>query len=118
MVPTRELTVPLVTEVPLAVEEVEIEAPWLPVMPTLDGVATPADAPTWFPVVDVVDVAGGTAWPIPIGFWKIGFDCVLTGAPARPIGDADPLEDPLPAPEPAPVPAPPPPPLATAGSVA
>ena len=28
-VPTVELTVPLVTEVPLAVEVVEIEAPWL-----------------------------------------------------------------------------------------
>jgi hypothetical protein len=44
-VPTVELTLPLVIEVPLAVEVVEIEAPWLPVTPTLDGVATPDDAP-------------------------------------------------------------------------
>jgi hypothetical protein len=44
-VPTLELTLPLVIEVPLAVEVVEIEAPWLPVTPTLDGVATPDDAP-------------------------------------------------------------------------
>ncbi len=45
MVPTVELTVPLVIEVPVAVEVVEIEAPWLPVMPTLDGVAVPDEAP-------------------------------------------------------------------------
>jgi hypothetical protein len=44
-VPTVELTLPLVIEVPVAVEVVEIEAPWLPVTPTLDGVATPDDAP-------------------------------------------------------------------------
>jgi len=46
IVPTLELTVPLVAEVPLPVEFVEIEAPWLPVTPTLDGVAVPDDAPT------------------------------------------------------------------------
>lgn len=38
-VPTLELTVPLVAEDPLADEVVEIEEPWLPLMPTLDGVA-------------------------------------------------------------------------------
>jgi hypothetical protein len=118
-VPTLELTVPLVAEVPLAVELVEIEAPWLPVMPTLDGVAVPDEAP----FVDVVDVAAGATWPIPMGFWKVELGCVLTGAPERPMGDADPLEDPVPEPvpapelEPAPVPEPPPPPpLAKAGS--
>jgi hypothetical protein len=46
MVPALELTVPLVIDVPLAVEDVEIEAPWLPVTPTLDGVAVPAPTPT------------------------------------------------------------------------
>jgi hypothetical protein len=82
------------------------------------------------PVVDVVDVAGGATCPIPMGFWNVGFDCVLTGAPERPMEAADPLEDPVPdpvpAPDPAPVPEPlpewpapeppPPPPLAKAGS--
>jgi hypothetical protein len=73
------------------------------------------------PLVDVVDVAGGATWPIPIGFWKVELDCVLTGAPERPMEAADPLEDPVPEPVPelAPVPAPeppPPPPRAKAGS--
>ena len=78
------------------------------------------------PVVEVVDVAGGATWPIPMGFWKVGFDCVLTGAPERtdpleePVPEPVPVPDPLPeawpAPEPPPPPAPPPPPRAKAGS--
>jgi hypothetical protein len=67
--------------------------------------------------VDVVDVAGGAAWPIPMGFWNVPFGCVLTGAPERVLEEVDPLEDPVPELLPAPVPLPePPPPLAKAGS--
>jgi hypothetical protein len=70
--------------------------------------------------VDVVDVAGGAAWPIPMGFWNVPFDCVFTGAPERVLDEVDPLEDPVPepapVPEPVPEPEPPPPPLAKAGS--
>jgi hypothetical protein len=76
------------------------------------------------PVVEVVDVAGGATWPIPMGFWKVEFDCVLTGAPERadpleePVPDPAPAPEPLPAPAPAPEPPPPPPPppRAKAGS--
>jgi len=69
--------------------------------------------------VDVVDVAGGADWPIPMGFWNVPFVCVFTGAPERVLEDVDPLEDPEPVPVPEPVPEPeppPPPPLAKAGS--
>ena len=71
------------------------------------------------PVVEVVDVAGGATWPIPMGFWKVVLDCVLTGAPERADPLEEPVPDPAPAPEPLPAPAPeppPPPPLAKAGS--
>lgn len=74
------------------------------------------------PLVEVVDVAGGATWPIPMGFWKVGFDCVLTGAPERTDPLEEPVPDPVPAPEPLPTPAPepppppPPPPRAKTGS--
>jgi hypothetical protein len=71
--------------------------------------------------VDVVDVAGGAAWPIPMGFWNVPFGCVLTGAPERVLEEVDPMEDPVPEPVPVPVPVAepepePPPPLAKAES--
>jgi hypothetical protein len=104
-------TVPVVVVVPPVVEVVEIPGPWLPTTPTLDVVTVPDDEPTWLPVEDVLDVAGGAGWPIPIGFWNVALGCVATGAPLR-VEELDPEPEDVPVPEPT---AAAPPPFAKAG---